>query len=114
MTDDPIGAALAADAEEARAEIRAAGLICPSCGVNMADLPKDHRLEIGPLPDGVAKCAGGEQAHLVRFDDFKAAANVALYDDFRKREDEAFARIIGKRAPDHEFTGLLGVLGKQS
>jgi hypothetical protein len=113
VTGDPIGAALHAEAEEARAEIRAAGLICPSCGVNMADLPADHRLEIGPLSEGVAKCADGKQAHLTQFDDFKAAVNISLYDDFRERESEAFARIIGKRAPGHEFTGILDVLGGQ-
>jgi hypothetical protein len=47
MTADPVGDALRADAEAARAEIRAAGIYCPSCGISMADLPGDHMLELG-------------------------------------------------------------------
>jgi hypothetical protein len=106
VTSDPIGAALAAEAEEARAEIRAAGLICPSCGVNMADLPKDHRLVLTSEPhpdlhDGLlaayAQCADGERASLLNapFEVIQSAANIALMDDFRRREDEAFAQMLG-------------------
>ena len=52
MSADPIGDALHSDAEAARAEIREAGIVCPSCGVNMADLPYEHSLEFsgGSLP----------------------------------------------------------------
>jgi hypothetical protein len=44
-----IADAIHADAEAARAEIRAAGIFCPSCGVNMADLPEGHMLTNGDL-----------------------------------------------------------------
>jgi hypothetical protein len=119
---DPIGDALRADAEAALAEIRATGLTCPSCGVNMADLPESHMLtlltrgreyEDAPLKAPTAQCDRGPLVHLNGFEAIKAAANISLWDNFRKAEDEAFAAIIGTPAPGHEYTGLLDVLGDQ-
>ena len=111
MTADPIGDALHADAEAARAEIRAAGLACPSCGVNMADLPEDHVLTLGhgsqredaPAEAPAAKCVHGALVVLAtsspmtdaEYQRVRAAANIALMDDFRKREAEAFAQMLG-------------------
>ena len=116
MSDDPIGDALHADAEAARAEIRAAGLVCPSCGVNMADLPDGHLLtlthgrqyENAPIEAPTAKCEYGPLVMLGEYDKFRAAANVSLHDQFRKAEAEAFAKIIGTGPPN--FTGLLDML----
>lgn len=116
MTDDPIGAAVRADAEAARAEIRAEGIICPSCGVNMADLPDGHMLVLSDREPWTAKCADGTLTALAasssmgdeEFATWQAAANISLYDDFRKREAEAFRRIIGDGPGD--FTGLLSIL----
>lgn len=116
MTADPIGDALRADAEAARAEIRAAGLICPSCGVNMADLPEDHLLtlthgrqhEDAPIEAPTAKCEYGPLVMLGEYDKFRPAANISLHDQFRKAETEAFAKIIGTGPAN--FTGLLDAL----
>jgi hypothetical protein len=91
---DPIGAAIHAEAEEARAEIRAEGILCPSCGVNMADLPPRHHLafrnEPHPdLPKGLlpayAECRDGQRVCLLDapFDAVKAAANISLSDTHR-------------------------------
>lgn len=81
---DPIGAALHADAEAARAEIRAAGITCPSCGVNAADLPERHRLAIVPgLADGYTECRDGQPASIMDFEALSMAANTAVIDDFR-------------------------------
>jgi hypothetical protein len=125
VSTDPIGDALRADAEAARAEIRAAGIVCPSCGVNMADLPEGHSLVLtsggikqanGTEGPWTAQCASGELIHLsgdvpmtdADFTIWQNAANVNLYDDFRKREAEAFAEIIGTGPAN--FTGLLDIL----
>ncbi len=114
MTDDPIGDALRADADAARAEIRAAGIVCPSCGVNMADLPEDHLLALSGVgkPDGkgmehnwTAQCGSGKLVELsdevpmgdADFATWQAAANISLYDDFRRREAEAFGYQLGVR-----------------
>ena len=107
-SDDPIGDALRADAEAARAEIRGTGLICPSCGVNMADLPDGHLLVL--LLGEYAECADGERVNLLEasFEVTQAAANIAVWDAFRKREAEAFRAIVGDGRGD--FTGLLGIL----
>jgi hypothetical protein len=105
VSDDPIGDALHEDAEAARAEIRAAGITCPSCGVNMADLPEGHMLILGGGNGGLwgAKCARGSAVTVsadvpmgdAAFGTLKSAANIALYDDFRRREDEAFRKMTG-------------------
>ena len=60
--DNPAGAALRADADAARAEVRAAGVTCPSCGTNMADLPGDHMLTLSGEEPYTARCAGGTLA----------------------------------------------------
>lgn len=98
-----IADAIHADAEAARAEIREAGIVCPSCGVNMADLPRDHVLTItsGRSYEGgpggavvlarepqTAKCAAGQAIELadstgtptVDFETFKAAMNISVWD----------------------------------
>lgn len=123
---DLVAQALKAEADEARAEIREAGIICPSCGVNAADLPNDHMLELDM--GGVdwlkaekrhpsAKCQSGTQVLLAgdspmddaSYETWQAAANVSLLDKFRKAEDEAFrTQVIGTGGGN--FTGLLGVL----
>ena len=107
-SDDPIGDALRADAEAARTEIRSAGLICPSCGVNMADLRDGHMLTL--ILSKYAECADGERVNLLdaTFEAVQAAANIAVWDALRQREAEAFRAIVGD-GPG-EFTGLLGII----
>ena len=120
MSDDPIGDALRAEAEQAREEIRAAGLVCPSCGVNMADLPQDHKLVLDP--GGIdweravrrppsALCGSGRVVWLddSRFETWQAAASVSAYDNFRARFDEAVSTQIIGTGPAH-FTGFLDAL----
>jgi hypothetical protein len=118
---DAVAAALAADAEEARAEIRAAGIACPSCGVNMADLPDDHKLvldhggidwERAVRRPPSALCGSGRIVWLddSRFETWQAAANVSLYDDVRTRFEQALATDIIGTVPAH-FTGFLDLLG---
>ena len=115
---DAVAAALHAEAEEARTEIRAAGIACPSCGVNMADLPQDHKLVLDP--GGVdweravrrppsALCGSGRIVWLddSRFETWQAAASVSAYDNFRARFDEAISTQIIGTGPAH-FTGFLG------
>jgi hypothetical protein len=117
---DLVAAALHADAEAARAGIRAMGVTCPSCGVNMADLPQDHTLDLSHEEPYTAKCAAGSVAALAdsspmtdgEFKAWRDAANVSAYDDFRRREAEAFKRIIGEGPAN--FTGLLGVLNAET
>jgi hypothetical protein len=108
---DAVAAALRADAEAARAEMRALGISCPSCGVNMADLPEYHALAVLHEDPYTARCAGGTLVTLAGedFGTWQDAASVSVYDDFRRREAEAFKRIIGEGPAI--FTGLLGVLG---
>lgn len=99
---DPIGEALHVEAEAARAEIRAAAIVCPSCGVNMADLPREHKLAIDGDENGPwsAQCASG---NLVPLADFRSdvqmdeagfkvwedVVNVELHDTFRAAEAAA-------------------------
>lgn len=130
MSDDPIGDALRADAEQARAEIRAAGISCPSCGINMADLPRDHRLVLdhggvdwlkAERRPASANCAAGDVAPLdgADFETWQAAANVAFYDDFRARVDADLSRELGfdVNGPDpspRPATGLLDMLSPEA
>ena len=97
---DPIGAALHAEAEDARGEMRAAGIACPSCGVNMAGLPQHHKLvldhggvdwERAVKRPPSAQCGSGGLVSLegASFETWQAAANVSLYDDFRARMGKA-------------------------
>ncbi len=93
MSSDPIGDALRADAEQARGEIRAAGLICPSCGKNAGDLYGRHCLVLIKEPERaipVAECRDGGRVPLEDFNTIRAAANIALMDDFWFRETMAF------------------------
>lgn len=93
---DPFGDAVRADAEAARAAIRAVGVCCPSCGANVADLPRGHELSRdGYLPGGTVKCGEGARVALDDYDSIKAACNVILWDDFNASMDEAKARFIG-------------------
>ena len=120
---DAVAAAIHAEAEEARAEIRDAGIVCPSCNVNMADLPQDHKLVLdhGGI-DWVravrrppsALCGTGRIVWLddSRFETWQAAANVSLYDDVRTRFEQALATDIIGTGPAR-FTGFLGALGEQ-
>jgi DNA-directed RNA polymerase subunit RPC12/RpoP len=118
---DPIGDALRADAEAARAEIRAGGLECPSCGVNMADLPDGHMLVLVSSEEAgqpqVAECRDGAPAYLAAisspmsdagFAAWQAVSNILVWDAFRRREAETFRAIVGEGPAN--FTGLLGVL----
>ena len=108
-SDNPIGDALRADAEAARAEIRAEGIICPSCSVNMADLPDGHALAMADGYGGpwTAECAAGVPVQLngtspmsdADFSAWQAMANVAFWDDFRRREAETFQAFLGGGLP---------------
>ena len=95
MSEDPIGDAIHAEAEAARAEIRAAGMACPSCGVNMADLPGDHMLAL--ILGKYAECGNGERVSLLDapFEAVQAAANISVWDAFRRSEAEAFRAALG-------------------
>jgi hypothetical protein len=91
---DLIAEALHSDAEAARAEMRAAGIACPSCRVNMADLPQGHRLVMDAAQE-TAKCVDGTAASLGSFDAFRAAANVMLMDEYNARWDAATSQMLG-------------------
>lgn len=117
---DLVAAALRADADAERERLRAAGITCPSCGKNAADLTgigQGHRLEMittgEPGPDCVleAQCGDGRR---VRLDGFAAAQNTALtsvLDDFWQQFDEAMRQAIGTGPAS--FTGLLDVLNAE-
>jgi hypothetical protein len=102
---DPILAALHADAETARAEIRTAAIVCPSCGVNAADLPDGHMLVIYADADTgwSAECRDGAVVTLAaavpmsdgEFKSWQDAGNVSLLDNFRWRETQAFSQMTG-------------------
>jgi len=119
---DLVAAALRADAEAALDEIRAAGIICPSCRLNMADLPDGHALTVsdGPGARRTAECRQGDVVQLYAAEPvpdadveaWQAVATITVYDDFRRREAEAFGRIVGTGPAN--FTGLLGVLNAEA
>lgn len=116
-----IADAIHADAEAARAEIRAAGIVCPSCGVNMADLPRDHTLTIGRAyeiaPLEPARCNYGTPANLGDFETFKAAMNVRVWDACNAAVDAEFSKMLGwdinGPTPEPKFAGFLDALGTQ-
>ena len=117
VEETEISRAVRADAEAAREEIRAAGLVCPSCGVNMADLPRDHDLPIPPnlgAPGCTVKCNYGEGVCPVGYEAFKAAANVSLWGNVNRAMDAEFSKMLGGDingpTPEPKFTGLLDVL----
>ena len=110
-----IADAVRADAAEARAEIRAAGITCPSCGQNAADLIGTcHEVEFSggnlpaSLPDGTAKCEDGQPVALADagFETISLLANVELLGAMDKAWAAETEKIIGTRAP--RFTGFLG------
>jgi hypothetical protein len=132
MSDDPIGDALRADAEDARGEIRDAGLVCPSCDRNAAGLFGRHCLIMitrtpvsgdrgfgHPValigePEYSCECRDGQRVILTGagFETWKAAANIALMDDFWFRDTIAFARdFLGTGPGPGNLTGLLSFLG---
>jgi len=110
-----IGDALEADADAARAEIRKAGIVCPSCRLNMADLPAGHlyAFSAGGMVTalgghGTVKCQAGSERPMadLDFDSIKAIANIKLLDDFNASFDE---QIFGPiRGMSGRITGLLG------
>jgi hypothetical protein len=111
---DRIGDALRADAGAAREEIRAAGLTCPSCGENAADLIGRHGLVLALFGMdrtvyGQAECRDGAPVILDTYELARQAANIALLDDFQHRMAVAERRDITGTGPAR-FTGLLGVL----
>jgi hypothetical protein len=77
--------------------------VCPSCGVNMADLPDGHRLamsggrehENAPLGPMAGQCARGVRVTLSALETLQAAANIALYDDYNTCVDAEFSRMLG-------------------
>jgi hypothetical protein len=107
-----IADAVRADAADARAEIREAGVICPSCGQNYADLiGAGHAVEFSggnlpaSLPDGTAKCAAGESISLAGagFETISLLAGMELLDATDKAWGAEMDKIIGTGTP--RFTG---------
>jgi hypothetical protein len=97
---------------DARAEIREAGVICPSCGQNYADLiGAGHAVEFSggnlpaSLPDGTAKCAAGESISLAGagFETISLLAGMELLDATDKAWGAEMDKIIGTGTP--RFTG---------
>ena len=119
-TADPIGDALRADAQAAREEIRAEGLICPSCGQTWADLIGRHSLVMIMADDTPwCECRDGAQVLLGRlliarigpakaWEKMQAAASISVADEAWRLETIAFDRITGTGPA--EFTGLLSIL----
>ena len=118
---DPIGDVLRADAQAAREEIRAEGLICPSCGQNWADLIGRHSLVMIIADDTPwCECRDGAQVLLgpglasrigpaKAWEKMQAAASISVADEAWRLETIAFARDIIGTGPA-EFTGLLSIL----
>ena len=81
----------------ARDEIRAAGLVCPACGVNLADLPAGHVLDLsagreyedGPEPAPTARCTSADALVPLDFEAFRAASNILLVQDYWASMDAA-------------------------
>ena len=92
-----IADAVRADAAEARAEIRAAGIICPSCGKNWADLDHDIHWLVLCFTRGpglaFAECCSGDRVPLIgsgsTFATVQAAANIAVLDNCWHEESTA-------------------------
>lgn len=122
-----ISRAVHAEAEAAREEIRSAGIHCPSCGQNVADLTATgHGLEFseGDLPatvaaGGTAQCPGGQPADLREhltgraadmYETVKALATVGVLGDYNRRfEQVAAEQIIGPPRTE-PFEGFLSIL----
>ena len=117
---DAVAAALHAEAEQAREEIRAAGIACPSCGKNTADVYGGHRYEnVGeagiPLAvktmTGTVKCSDGVPvpASGMVYEQWVAAANISLMDEVWRGTDEAMTAEFTGTDPGR-FTGFLDAL----
>ena len=110
-----VAAALHAEAETAREEIRASSygqLSCPSCGKPSADIiGTGHRLvmimtsEAQPGAKMEAECRDGQRVQCGTWDQAMAAANISLADEVTRKFDSA---VFGD-GPG-EFTGLLSIL----
>ena len=103
---DAIADAIRADAESARTEIRAMGILCPSCGINMADLPDGHHLELSGTGIPVASCGPGKTVTLdgTDWDALQAAATITVFEEMHRLEDK------WRPAGDWQPEGLLAVL----
>jgi hypothetical protein len=85
----------------ARDEVRVSGyglLRCPSCGELAAEVLGRHSLivDFGGT-GGWCECRDGTRVMLSAAEDFekvKAAANIAVADDFRFRSEASMARLI--------------------
>ena len=102
-----IADAVRADAADARAEIREAGVICPSCGQNYADLiGAGHAVEFSggnlpaSLPDGTAKCAAGESISPDGWDKNAFTGEYANHPDDARRQ--AVIAAIGRSGTEGE------------
>ena len=85
----------------ARDEVRVSefGLLrCPSCGELAAETFGSHRLVLGGEGAEMwCECRDGQRTALsvaANFEELKAAANIALADDFAFRSEAAFGRLI--------------------
>ena len=122
VSSDPIGDAVHADAEAAREEIRADGLICPSCGQNYADLIGRHCLIlVMDVRAPWCECRDGAQVPLldamvasgaspaVAWEKWQAAASISVADEGWWQTTIAFERDVIGTGPAN-FTGLLSAL----
>jgi hypothetical protein len=112
---DLAAAALHAEAETAREEIRASSygqLSCPSCGKPAADIiGSGHCLVMIPACEPgrgavlEAECRDGRRAECRTWDELQAAANISLTDEVTRQFDrDAFGTAAA------QFTGLLSIL----
>lgn len=128
MSDDPgetaISQAVHADAETAREQLRAAGLVCPSCRRNLADIYGSHsyeNLDDAGIPQAfndlaaTLKCTDGEPIPVAGiaadWDKFQAVANIAVLDEAWRRESRWFDEHAIGTGPAN-FTGFLDALGR--
>jgi hypothetical protein len=97
-----VTAAVRAEAAAAREDIRAAGVACPSCGTNMADLPRDHKLDLSLSGPVEWKCATGQPVDLrgAPPETVRDAANINLWDEMRAADEAAFAKLLDPAAQD--------------
>lgn len=80
---DPSGDLAHAISEDAKAEVRAAGIICPACETNQADLPDGHWLTIyGDDLTTAAECTSSETGVVL---DSPGELRAAMMTDFYQR-----------------------------
>lgn len=98
MSDDPPPGV--PGGTEARTEVRAAGICCPSCGKNTASLTgTEHELKFSDSPaaeGSTAQCADGAPVDLAAadFGTFQSLANVQLLDAYNRNWDEAMREML--------------------